>query len=372
MISMVDGVSIGLAGASLLIWLGLALLRGGFWKSDQRLEGSIELDTWPSVVVIIPARNEEETIGLTVRSLLSQTYPGDLKVIVVDDNSDDGTQQAAGQHENLRIISGQPLPSGWTGKLWAVNQGVSEIQKFAPEAQYVLLTDADIVHHPDNLRELVSKAVGENKHLVSLMVHLRCCSFWEKLLIPAFVFFFQKLYPFPWVNRPGHPMAAAAGGCMLVRLESLRQAGGITAIKDRLIDDCAMGQLIKGKGPIWLGLSKQTQSLRAYTALSEIWNMVARTAYVQLNHSPVQLLGTVWAMVLIYLAPPVLCVYGLIMGMPLIWGNAAGAYLIMVLLYGPTLSLYGRPFLAGIFLPVAGVLYTLMTISSCMERQKLF
>ncbi len=357
-----------IACVSLLIWIGLVFLRGGFWKADQQLAGAIELQNWPSVVAVIPARNEEETIGQTVQSLLSQDYPGELKVIVVDDNSDDGTRRAAGQNENLRVVAGKPLEDGWTGKLWAVSQGISEIRSFAPGSDYVLLTDADIAHHPENLRELVSKAISEDRHLVSLMVRLRCSSFWEKLLIPAFVFFFQKLYPFPWVNSPDHPMAAAAGGCMLIRLESLHAAGGIAAIKDQLIDDCAMGRLIKTKGAVWLGLSEKTESLRAYTRLSEIWNMVARTAFVQLDHSPVQLLATVLAMVLIYLAPPILCVYGLVLGLPVAYSVAGAAYLVMIGVYGPTLRLYKIPLWAGIFLPLAGFLYTLMTISSAIRH----
>lgn len=353
---------------SLLIWLGLAFLRGGYWRANQRLGRGIDMDRWPAVVAVIPARNEAETIGLTVNSLLKQKYNGKINVVVVDDNSDDETSVAAGQNDRLTILTGKPLEPGWTGKLWAIHQGLQAIKTLSPTCEYVLFTDADIEHHSDNVRELVSKATRNNRHLVSLMVSLRCESFWEKLLIPAFVYFFQKLYPFPLVNKPDHPIAAAAGGCMLVRLETLMLAGGIAPIKGRLIDDCAMGALIKQQAPIWLGLSAQTKSLRAYDSLAEIWHMVARTAFVQLNHSVGNLIGTVIAMVLIYMVPPFVFVYGLITHEPVLWILAGGAYLIMAQLYAPTLRLYEMSFFRAFLLPVAGLFYTLMTVSSAVRH----
>ncbi len=292
---------IAISGLSVLIWLSLLFARGGFWRADQRLGRAGELVNWPDVVAVIPARNEAETIDQTVSSLLEQDYPGEFRVVVVDDNSTDGTAAAAGQSFRLDVISGQPLEAGWTGKLWAVKQGLEAAEEFAADAEYVLLTDADITHDSANLRELVFKASKEDFHLVSLMVKLRCQSFWERLLIPAFVFFFQKLYPFRWVNTSANRMAAAAGGCMLIRLDTLRRAGGVEMIRDRLIDDCALGTLIKAKGAIWLGLAGQTFSSRSYDQLSEIWNMVARTAFVQLDHSVLNLSGTVMAMIVIYL-----------------------------------------------------------------------
>lgn len=365
---MIHTALVSISLISVLIWIGLFFFRGSFWRADQRLSKAGELENWPSIVAVIPARNEVETIGRTVSSLLAQNYAGEIKVIVVDDNSDDGTADAAGENPDLRIIEGKPLHAGWTGKLWAVHQGVLEIGQFAPDADYVLLTDADIEHHSDNLSQLAYKAVTDNRYLVSLMVKLRCVSIWEKLLIPAFVYFFQKLYPFPSVNNPNNAMAAAAGGCMLIRLDILRQAGGIQPIKDCLIDDCAMGALIKQKGSIWLGLSEQTISLRSYTQLSEIWHMVARTAFVQLDHSILNLLGTVLAMVLIYLVPPILFVFGLITNDPILWISAGGAYLIMAVLYRPTLTLYEMQSLNALLLPLAGVLYTLMTVSSALRH----
>ena len=365
---MIHVVLITVSLISLLFWVGLIFFRGSFWRADQRLCKAGELERWPSIVAVIPARNEVYTIGRTVGSLLAQNYAGEIRVIVVDDNSDDGTAEAAGNSPDLLIIDGKPLQTGWTGKLWAVHQGLLEIDQFAPNADYVLLTDADIEHHSDNLSELAYKAITDNQHLVSLMVKLRCVSIWEKLLIPAFVYFFQKLYPFPNVNNPNNSMAAAAGGCMLIKLEALRQAGGIQPIKDRLIDDCAMGALIKQKGSIWLGLSEQTISLRSYTHLSEIWHMVARTAFVQLDHSILNLLGTVLAMVLIYLAPPILFVFGLIANDLMLWVSACGAYLIMWVLYRPTLVLYGMGSLKALLLPLAGMLYALMTVSSAFRH----
>ena len=353
---------------SLLIWIGLIFLRGHFWRADQHLTVAGELDEWPSIVAVIPARNELETIERSVHSLLAQNYVGNIKVIVVDDNSDDGTAKAAGENPNLRIICGKPLEQGWTGKLWAVHQGVLEIDQSFPNAEYVLLTDADIEHHEENLSELVYKAVTDNRHLVSLMVKMRCVSIWEKLLIPAFVYFFQKLYPFPLVNSPTNGISAAAGGCMLIRLDTLRQAGGIEAIKDCLIDDCAMGALIKEKGSIWLGLSERTISLRCYNDLSELWHMVTRTAFVQLNYSILNLLLTVIAMIVIYLAPPLLFIYGLIMSDPVIWVSAGSTFLIMGFLYSPTLTLYALSILNACFLPFAGLIYILMTVSSAIRH----
>ncbi len=353
---------------SLSVWIGFIFFRGSFWRADQRLDKAGELDEWPSIVAIIPARNEEETIDRAVHSLLSQSYAGEIKVIVVDDNSHDGTAKAAGKSPNLSIIIGKPLEQGWTGKLWAMHQGVLSLDQSVPDAEYVLLTDADIEHHKDNLSELAYKAVTDNRHLVSLMVKLRCVSIWEKLLIPAFVYFFQKLYPFPWVNSRTSSISAAAGGCMLIRLDTLRQVGGIEAIKDRLIDDCAMGALIKQQGSIWLGLSEKTNSLRSYKALSDMWDMVARTAFVQLNLSLGNLFLTVIAMVLIYLVPPLFFVFGLIINDSLIWISAGSAYLIMSFLYKPTLALYEMSNLNSYFLPLAGFIYILMTISSAIRH----
>lgn len=350
-----------LALLSLLAWGGLLLFRGGFWRADQRLNGaSPDREHWPGVVAVIPARDEAPTIGLTVASLLGQDYPGEVRVVVVDDNSTDGTARAAGASDRLTVISGRPLEAGWTGKLWAQNQGLAEAARIMPEARYVLLTDADIEHDPANLRRLVDKAEWESLDLVSLMVRLRCESLWERLLIPAFVFFFQKLYPFRWVNDPEAGTAGAAGGCMLVRRTALERIGGLESIKGRLIDDCSLAARVKEGGAIWLGLAERTRSLRTYESLGKIWRMVARTAFIQLDHSVLALIGTVLAMAVIYLAPPV----------ALFGGHPAGVapWLLMALAYRPTLALYGRPAWEGLLLPLAALLYTLMTLDSARRH----
>lgn len=357
-----------LTGLSLAAWLVLEFFRGGFWRADQRLGEAGSLGEWPDVVAVIPARNEAPTIGRTVASLMTQRYPGMISVIVVDDGSEDGTAVAAGDWPNLRVVRGSPLPDGWSGKLWAVRQGLAEAQVYHPDAAFVLMTDADIEHGPDNIRKLVFKAESGQRHLASLMVKLRVRSFWEKLLIPAFVFFFQKLYPFAWVNDPESPTAAAAGGCMLIRRDVLRRAGGVEAIRGELIDDCAMGRLIKRFGPIWLGLTDETRSLRAYDRLDDIWNMIARTAFAQLDYSLISLVGAVGGMIVIYLAPPFAMFYGLAHGHGGLAMTGALIWLVMAVSYWPTLKLYGEPFWRTAWLPAAAALYTLMTVSSALRH----
>ena len=217
-------------GLSVVCWIFLLFFRGGFWRADQRLQATWpQRKAWPTVVAVIPARDEESTIGVAVQSIVKQDYPGTLSVVVVDDGSRDGTAAAAREVDDgrLTVVDGAPLARGWTGKLWAVDQGLGEVRRTADDADFVLLTDADIVHHPNVLRRLVAKAEDEKLDLVSLLVHLRCQSPWERLLIPAFVFFFQKLFPFRRVNDRDRPEAAAAGGCMLVRWSMLDRVGGV-------------------------------------------------------------------------------------------------------------------------------------------------
>ena len=356
-----------LALVALAFWIGVLALRGGFWRADQRLhDAPAGCCDWPDVVCVIPARNEAPTIGGCVASLTDQDYPGRVSVIVVDDNSDDGTADAAGRETKnpdiLTVVTGKPLEPGWSGKLWAVRQGLSLAEAVAPDAPYVLLTDADITHDSESLRRLVAKADAGRLDLVSLMVRLRCDSFWEKLLIPAFIFFFQKLYPFPWVNDPGSRTAAAAGGCMLVRRSALKRAGGVDAIRHHLIDDCALAKLLKKQGSIWLGLSTRVVSERRYQRLSEIWDMVARTAFEQLNHSMPALIGTVAAMLVAYIVP-VLAGLGLLGDGAVVVGLVTWLGL-MAVAFGPTLRLYGLFPAWAALLPVAAALYTLMTVSS--------
>lgn len=368
-------VLFGCTLVSFLIWIGLLFARGGFWRADQRLESDKEGPReWPAVAAVIPARDEAGTIGDTVASLLAQDYPGPLSVVVVDDNSGDGTaavaKAAAGGDARFRVLSGKPLEAGWTGKLWAVSQGVEAATAYLPADGFLLLTDADIVHSPDNLRRLVAKAQGDDRDLVSLMVRLRCESFWENLLIPAFVFFFQKLFPFRWVNDPARRTAAAAGGCMLVRRQALEAAGGLAAIKGRLIDDCALAAAIKTRGRIWLGLSTETASLRRYEHLSEIGRMVARTAYEQLDNSPIRLLGTLAGMTILYVAPPLATVVGLFEGDGPVALVGLLAWIGMTLAYWPIVRLYKLAASWTLALPLAAVLYTLFTVDSARRTWK--
>ena len=368
----------GLALLSLTIWVYLFCFRGQFWRTDQRLSARVLTPDPrpPSACVVIPARNEAELLPVTLRSLLTQDYPGVLNIFLVDDHSTDNTAEVArataetlGKSEQLHILSAAPLPPGWTGKLWALDQGVQKAMTLV-EPDYILLTDADIEHDRANLSQLVAKATEDDRELVSLMVRLRCQSVWEKLLIPAFVFFFEKLYPFRWVNEPRNEIAGAAGGCSLIRREALTRIGGVQAIRQALIDDCALAEAIKSSGSkrIWLGLADSTRSLRPYDSLETIWTMVARTAFTQLNYSPLLLIGTIFGMSLIYLVPPVGILFGVFAGQWSIALPSLLAYLLMSLAYFPIVRFYRCPvWLAGC-LPAIAFLYTLMTIDSARRH----
>jgi hopene-associated glycosyltransferase HpnB len=310
-----------------------------------------------------------------VTSLIKQDYPGELVLVVVDDGSEDGTAAVAekaaaeaGASDRLIVVRGEPAPRGWRGKPWALEQGVRRAQELAPEAAFLWLTDADVEHHPANLRHLVAKAHEGGLDLVSLMVMLHCRSPWEQLLIPAFVFFFQKLYPFRRVNDPRKRTAAAAGGCMLVRREALARAGGMEAIRGALIDDCALARAVKAGGAVWLGLSDSTRSLRPYRNLSAIWEMVARSAYDQLGYSRHMLWAAVVAMAVAYLVPPLAALVGAVVGEARVALPGIAAWLLMMCCYRPTLKLYRRPWLSALDLPVAAFLYILMTVDSARRH----
>lgn len=364
-----------LAGLPAGIWLYLLLFRGAFWRERPETGDDVASSdpSIPDVAAIVPARNEAGVVGQVVTALLQQTYAGKLTVVLVDDNSEDGTAleateaakvaTAAGCAHRLRVVAGKKLAAGWTGKLWAVNQGLAEAQRVAPGAAFYLLTDADILHAPDSLTRLVARAQQGQFNMVSLMAKLRTDTFAEKALIPAYIFFFQKLYPFNWVRDPKHKLGAAAGGCMLVRASALRKIGGIAAIRGNLIDDCALGRAIKATGPIWLGLAGNVSSLRGYPAWRDIWNLIARSAFTQLNHSALLLIGSVLGMVLTYLLPPLIAIspdpgirpLGIIA-----WAAMAFAYL-------PTLANYQRSPLWAPFLPLVALFYTLATIASALR-----
>jgi hopene-associated glycosyltransferase HpnB len=370
-------VAISIAGIlALAVWLVQLAARGGFWRANQRLPAEApSLAAWPDVVAVVPARNEAASIGQTVRSLLTQDYSGMFAVVLVDDQSDDATAFEArevarelGAEDRLTVIAGAALPEGWTGKVWAVEQGVRHASAtFA--APYLLLTDADIVHDGAGLRRLVAKAELESHDLVSLMALLHCRAGWERLLIPAFVYFFQMLYPFPLVNKQSSRVAAAAGGCMLVRTAALARAGGIAAIRGALIDDVALARLLKDRGgKIWLGLSASVRSVRVYATLGEIWSMVARTAYAQLGYSPLAVAGTVVGMLLVFAAPPVVGLLGVLGEHRVAAATGVLAWGIMIYTYRPTLKLYGEPPSVASLLPFAGILFTAMTVYSAWRH----
>jgi hopene-associated glycosyltransferase HpnB len=363
----------------LAIWLYLLAARGGFWQAAERDDRPAPGETlswtgaWPAIAAIIPARDEAACIGETVASLLRQPYAGEFNVIVVDDQSRDGTAQAArdaavslGRADRLTVVSGRPLPAGWTGKLWAQQQGVALVEDLPNPPAYLLFTDADIVYGADALPPLMARALANGFVLTSLMVKLRCKSFAERLLVPAFIFFFQMLYPFAWANDPRRGTAAAAGGCMLVRRDVLREAGGLAAIRGALIDDCSLAKLLKARGPIWIGLTERVHSIRAYPKLADIRRMVARTAYAQLDYSPRLLTGTIAGLALVYLAPVALAIFA--DGIPQFLGLFV--WLLMALAFRPTLRLYGLSACRGLLLPAIAAIYMAFTLDSAYQHAR--
>jgi hopene-associated glycosyltransferase HpnB len=360
-----------IAAIPLAIWLYLLLGHGAFWRASERDDAGEPAggSAWPSVTVVIPARDEAACVAQSVGSLLRQDYPGAWRLILVDDNSTDGTAALARATaaedgpQRLRILAGETLPRGWTGKLWAMKQGIDTAQGGENPPDYLLLTDADIVYQPDVLKRLVTRAEAQGLVLTSLMVKLRCESLAERALIPAFIFFFQKLYPFVWVNRAHAATAAAAGGCMLVRSEALQEAGGIEAIRGALIDDCALAKRMKAVGPIWLGLTERVHSIRPYPNVDDIRHMVARSAYAQLQYSPLLLAGTVAGLGLTYLLPPLLAIFA--GGLAQTFGIAA--WLLMAIAFQPTLRLYRMSPLWGLALPAIALCYLVFTLDSALQ-----
>lgn len=363
------------AGLSALAWLYLLLGHGRFWLCSERLPAGpvAEPEAWPPVVAVVPARNEEETVAAVIASLLSQDYPGPLSVTLVDDRSTDATraqaETAAAGRTGLTILGGEPLPAGWSGKLWALHQGIARALRDHPDVGFIFLSDADIAHAPDTLRRLIAKAEGERRDLVSLMARLNCETLWERLLIPAFVFFFQKLYPFPRANSAHSGVAAAAGGCVLIRRDALERIGGIAAIRGALIDDCTLAKAVKRSGGrLWLGLADGTRSLRVYRDLEPIWMMVARSAFTQLRYSRLLLLGTALGMALLYLVPPLALLTAALDGDGLAALLAAGAWLLMSAAYLPTILYHRQPAAAALTLPLAALLYLGMTLDSARRH----
>jgi hopene-associated glycosyltransferase HpnB len=357
---MIAGIIFGFL--PLAIWLFMALFRNGFWLLRERDTAPVdEPQSWPSVVAVVPARNEADVIARTMASLVAQDYPGDFHILLVDDQSEDGTGDIARalNSDRLTVLTGAARPTGWTGKLWAMYQGSEQ----ARNPEFVWFTDADIAHSPDNLRQLVSRA-GSDKVLVTLMARLSCKSTAEHFLIPAFVFFFDMLFPFGAVNDPHDKTAAAAGGCMLARRGALNAAGGIEAIRHNIIDDCALGRSLKAQGPIWLGLTDRAVSVRPYNHLSDIRHMVTRSAYAQLGYSPLVLVGTLLGLLLVYIAPVGAALFG--------WGISQMAgwltWLVMVVMFQPILRFYRLSPLWGLALPLIGAFYATFTLESAIQH----
>ena len=360
---MIEAVLLGFL--PLAIWLYLLLGRDGFWRMNERDTRDVPPmpATWPPVVAVVPARNEADVIAQSIGSLLMQDYQGDFRIMLVDDQSDDGTGDLVRSlgSGRLTVIGGAPRPPGWTGKLWAMKQGVAQASSLAPE--FLWLTDADIAHAPDNLTQLVARAQSGNKAMVSLMARLSCRTGPEHFLIPAFVFFFDMLFPFGAVNNPAGPVAAAAGGCMLARRSALEAAGGIDSIRHNIIDDCALARAMKAQGPIWLGLTDRSVSLRPYERLSDIRHMVSRSAYAQLGYSPLALAGTLLGLFLVYIAPVLVALFA--------WNyvQMAGwaAWVIMAAMFQPILRFYRLSPLWGFALPLIGAFYAGFTLDSAIQ-----
>ncbi len=355
---------IALAFLSLLAWAYLLALHGRFWLSGPELIPGRPAAN-PPVAVVVPARDEAACIGAALRSLLAQDYAGPFRVVLVDDGSTDGTGEIARAigDDRLTVLSGQPRPPGWSGKLWAMAQGVGAAGA-AGAAEYVLLTDADILHDPRHVSALVARAEAGRLDLVSEMVALACDTPAERALVPAFVYFFQLLYPFARVNAPSSRTAAAAGGSMLVRAEALARIGGLAAMRGALIDDVALAARVKAGGPVWLGHGVLARSVRPYPGLADIWRMIARTAFVQLRHSFVLLAGTVLGLALIFLVPPVAAIAG--EGLARWLGIAA--WLGMAASFVPTLRRYRRSWLWGAALPLIAAFYMAATVGSALDH----
>ncbi|MGW3203939.1 glycosyltransferase [Streptomyces sp. NPDC001135] len=360
---------------SLAAWCWLLLCRGFFWRTDVRLPPRREPRAWPSVCVVVPARDEAAVLPASLPSLLTQDYPGRAEVFLVDDGSSDGTGELA--RELSRRQGGLPLtvtspgepPAGWTGKLWAVRHGIGLARARDPE--YLLLTDADIAHAPDSLRTLVAAAGAGGFDVVSQMARLRVESAWERLVVPAFVYFFAQLYPFRWIGRKGSRTAAAAGGCVLLRTGAAEKAGIPEFIRHAVIDDVALARAVKGAGGrVWLGLADRVDSVRPYPRLHDLWRMVSRSAYAQLRHNPLLLLGTVAGLALVYLVPPAAVAVGAAGGGTATAVTGAAAWAVMAGTYLPMLRYYRQPLWPAPLLPFTALLYLLMTVDSAVQHYR--
>lgn len=358
-------------GLAAVIWAYLVVAHGGYWLTTQRLPPAADDEnkpvTWPDVVAVIPARDEAEMVPVALPTLLDQEYPGGFSVILVDDCSSDGTGEIAERlgrqyARAVTVIGGKPREEGWAGKVWAMSQGLAAASN---DTEYILFTDADIAWEPGALRDLVKAAEAGHRDLVSQMALLRSVTSWERILVPAFVYFFAQLYPFRRVNRPAARTAAAAGGCMLVRRTALHESGGLAPIAGAQIDDVALGQMIKRQGGrTWLGLTTQVKSVRPYDKLASLWQMISRSAYTQLRYSPPLLLGTVIGLLLSYVVPPVGAIIGLAVGDVVTAGLGFAGWVLMSVTFLPMLRLYRLSPLRAPTLPLIALLYAAMTLDS--------
>jgi hopene-associated glycosyltransferase HpnB len=368
----VNSLALIAAVISLLIWVVLTFLRGAFWQLlpfDDDILKQESPARWPRVVTIVPARNEAETIARAVKSLVKQAYPGELRVVVVDDHSDDGTGtlareavEKAGAGERVLILPGAALESGWTGKLLAMQHGVES--GAAREAEYFWFTDADIEHAPDTLRRVVQRAERDKLDLVSLMVLSQVNSVAERLMIPPFLYFFLKLYPPSWTASRRRKTAGAAGGCILVRRTALERIGGLAAIRGEVIDDCTLARAVKrAGGGLWMGLTRKSVSLRTYASFTEIQDLIARTAFTQLRYSSLLLAGTLLGMFVTYLLPVIFT----FSAQPVVWRLGLAAWALMAITYLPTVRFYRMSPLWAAALPVAAAFYTYATWVSAVR-----
>jgi hopene-associated glycosyltransferase HpnB len=411
------GLAIACA-VSAAAWVYLVAAHGGFWRTGQRLPprphkatSTAGHDQWPTVVAVVPARNEADSLPGTLPALLAQEYPGQFRVFLVDDGSDDGTADVAGELGEkaardggapLTVVPGRPRPDGWAGKVWAMAQGLAAAvdtgsaartgspaatglppggsqsgPAAAPAPAYVLFTDADITWAPTALRDLVRAAEDDDRALVSQMALLRAETAWERVIVPAFVYFFAQLYPFKKVNNPKSSTSAGAGGCMLIRTEALERAGGLEPMRGALIDDVALGTLLKKNGNrIWLGLTTDIRSDRPYPSLASLWHMIARSAYVQLRYNPALLAGTLVGLLLLYAVPPAGVIAALIAVAVGSTGAAAAVtgiagllgWALMTASYLPMLRLYRLSPLRAPALPLIALLYAAMTADSARRH----
>ncbi len=345
---------------SLLAWVYLALLHGQFWRDGPALP-SARPAVAPPVAIIVPARDEADMVARSVGSLLAQDYPGAFRVVLVDDGSTDGTAEIAaalpGAVNRLAVLHGTSRPAGWAGKLWAVHQGVG-----ATTEELILLTDADIVHAPGHLSALVAGMAERRADMASEMVALNCESPAERMLVPAFVYFFAMLYPFSWVNQPRADISAAAGGTILIKRSALMRVGGIAAIRGALIDDVALARAVKREGRIWIGHSALARSVRPYPHFADIWRMIARSAYVQLGNSPAMLAVSLVGLALLFLLPPIAALLGSTVGW-LAWGVMSATFI-------PTLLRFRRSLLWAPLLPAIAAFYMAATVGSAIDHHR--